>query len=163
MKKILLSIIFVICFLSCKKEDSKSLIVKTSQNIKKVTKINENKKKINLDYFESIPDTIDGCCYSFNYDSISKSENKYIFISNISDFALIKVKGKEIYLKKDTVNSKQLSEKIYKEVYFGNGYKTILNIEEYNQIDESYQYKGTLEVISDGVKINLKVKGEGGC
>lgn len=166
MKNIVFSMIFFSSLFSCKKEYSKSSVLKSAERLKsseKVIKIG-NEKEINLDYFEKTPDTIDGCGYSVEYDSVNKSLSKNIFVSNITDFAIIKVNGKDIYLKKDTIESKQISEKKFIDVFIGNDFKTILYFELYKQSAEFYEFKGTFEIIKDGkFKKKIKVKGEGGC
>ena len=164
MKNTVLSIIFFICLFSCRKEDSKTSTIKSTESIKNSEIIIEKNKKINLDYFEIYPDNIDGCGYSFGYDSINKSLSKDIFVSNITDFAIIKVNGKDIYLIKDTINSKQISEKKFIDVFFGKDFKTIINFELYNQSEESYELKGTLEVLTNNkLKKIIKIRGKGGC
>ncbi|MDX6189490.1 hypothetical protein SGQ83_09035 [Flavobacterium sp. Fl-318] len=152
MKKIFLSLVFFFV-LSCKNENSKN---KINSEIK-------IKKEIKLDFFKSIPDTLDGCLYTFNYDSIL-SPQKNILLSNGSDITIIKIKGREIYLNKDTINTKQLSNSSYREVYFNNDYKLILNIEEYNSANEAALYKGTLEISTkQNFTKKYKIKGKGGC
>ncbi len=166
MKKTVLNIFLFLCLFSCKKEHSKISVIKSNESLKNGNKLieKEKEKKINLDYFKITPNTIDGCSYTFGYDSINKSVSKDIFISNITDFAIIKVNGKEVYLKKDTIESKQISEKKYIDVFIGNDFKTILNIELYNQREESYEFKGTLEILRKN-KFNriIKIRGQGGC
>ncbi|MEN2414036.1 hypothetical protein [Flavobacterium mesophilum] len=100
----------------------------------------------------------------FGYDSLNKSLPKDIFVSNITDFAIIKINGKEVYLKKDTIESKQISEKKFIDVFIGNDFKTIINFELYNQKDESCDFKGTLEIVQKNkFKQIIKIKGQGGC
>lgn len=166
MKNTVLSIFFSLCLFSCKKEHSNTSIIKSTESLKNFKKIieKEKEKKINLDYFEITPDTIDGCNYTFRYDSINKSPSKDIFVSNITDFAIIKVNGKDVYLKKDTTESKQISEKRFIDIFIGKDFKTIINFELYNQIDESYEFKGTLEILGENkFKKIIKIRGQGGC
>lgn len=154
--------------LSCNNEKPQNKInstLKEKKDIKRRDYKNANTKnddQINLDFFKSIPDTLDGCLYTFNYDSISLPE-KHILLSNGSNINIIKINNKEIYLNKDTINTKQISNSFYKEVYFNNEYKLILNIEELNSIDETSLYKGTLEISNKKFKKRYKIKGEGGC
>jgi hypothetical protein len=166
MKNTLLNIFFFLCLFSCKKEHSKTSLIKSTESLKNFEKIieKEKEKKINLDYFEITPDTIDGCGYTFGYDSINKSLSKDIFVSNITDFAIIKVNGKNVYLKKDTIESKQISIKNFRDVFIGNDFKTIINFELYNQREESYELKGTLEISrKNKFKKIIKIRGQGGC
>jgi hypothetical protein len=56
-----------------------------------------------LDFFKSVPDTIDGCGEYFTYDTSKIANDKYIFLSNLTDFAIIKINGKNIYLNRDAI------------------------------------------------------------
>jgi hypothetical protein len=117
----------------------------------------------NLDYFTSFPDIIDGCSSYFTYDSIKIESKKYIFLSDFADLALIKIAGKELYLYRDSLESKELSERRTIEVFKGGGFKAILNTKIVKTIDELNYYTGTLEVVGDKFKVRYKVHGEGGC
>lgn len=147
MKKVSLFIILIF-LLSCKKESS-DLKLKTVD-------------KIDLEYITKIPHEIDGCSELISYDSIPLS-TKYIFLSNLSDLGIIKLDGKIIYLKKDTIMSKMLSEIKYIDVYNGEGYKVILKTEELDSVDEFFEVKGTLEIEKNDKRLNVKIKGERGC
>jgi hypothetical protein len=116
-----------------------------------------------LDFFKALPDTIDGCGEYFTYDTTKVADDKYIFLSNLSDFAIIKINGKELYLSKDTTESKETSDKSYIAVYKGQGYKAILTIKQTEAYDEGGFYTGTLQIIGDKVKATFKVHGEAGC
>lgn len=116
-----------------------------------------------LDFFKSLPDTIDGCGEYITYDTSKVANDRYIFLSNLSDFAIIKIKGKDIYLNKDTTESKEINDKSYKAVYKGQGYKAILTVKQTRTYDEGGFYSGTLEIIGDKVRATFKVHGETGC
>jgi len=115
-----------------------------------------------LDYFKTIPDTIDGCGEYITYDTTTVKD-KYIFLSNLSDFAIMKVNGQDIYLTRDSAASKTINDKSYISVYKGHGYKAILTVRETEAHDEGGFYKGTLQIFSDKTFVMFKVKGEVGC
>lgn len=118
---------------------------------------------LKLDFFKSLPDTIDGCGEYFTYDTSKMANDKYIFLSNLSDFAIIKIKGKDIYLNKDTAESKEINDKSYIVVYKGQGYKAVLTIKQTKTYDEGGFYSGTLQIVGDNIKTTIKVHGEAGC
>jgi len=115
-----------------------------------------------LDYFKAVPDTIDGCGEYITYDTTTLKD-KYIFLSNLSDFAIIKVNGQDIYLTRDSVASKTINDKNYIAVYKGHGYRAILTVRETETYDEGGFYKGTLQIFSDKTFVMFKVKGQVGC
>lgn len=115
------------------------------------------------DFFDAIPDTIDGCGEYFTYDTIQEAKDKYIFLSNLTGFAIIKVRGNFIFLDKDTAESKEINSKSYIAVYRGQGYKAVLKVKQVKAYDEGGFYSGTLEIISDKKKITYKVHGQAGC
>lgn len=118
---------------------------------------------IKLDFFEAVPDTIDGCGEYFTYDTSKFTNQKFIFLSNITDFAIIKISGKEIYLQRVDIESKEINEKSYMAVYKGQGYKAVLIIKQTKTYDEGGFYSGTLQIISDKISATYKVHGEAGC
>src|SRR5258708_2067414 len=129
------SVLLAIFFLtSCKSNDQR-----TSDNSKNNDTLVSNTTKqgitsitvdttFKLDFFKSVPDTIDGCGEYFTYDTSKVAKNKYIFLSNLTDFAIIKINGKNIYLNRDTTESKEINTKSYVAVYSGQGYKAILTV-----------------------------------
>jgi len=116
-----------------------------------------------LEFIKSIPGSIDGCGEFFTYDTCKISDEKYIFLSDMGDFAMIRIKGKDIQLKKNTRESKQLNAISSVEVYYAVGYKVILRKKEEKVVDAFYTYSGTLQIISKKIKTTFKVRGEGGC
>jgi hypothetical protein len=118
---------------------------------------------IKLDFFNEIPDTISGCGEFFTYDTSAVTKGRYIFLSNLAEFAIIKINGKSIYLIKDTIESKVIDDKNYIEVFKSQEYKVVLTIKQAKTYDEGGFYYGTLQII--GVKTNalFKVHGEAGC
>jgi hypothetical protein len=116
-----------------------------------------------LDFIKSIPGSVDGCGEFFTYDSLKLKDEKYIFLSDMGDMAIIRIKGKDIVLKKSTRESKQINAISSVEVYYAVGYKVVLRKKEEKEIDEFYEYSGTLQVTGKKLKVTYKVRGEGGC
>lgn len=115
------------------------------------------------EFIKSIPGSIDGCGEFFTYDTCKLSEEKYIFLSDMGDMAIIRIKGKDIQLKKSTLESKQLNAIKSVDVYYAVGYKVVLRKKEEKVVDELTTYSGTLQIISKKIKTTFKVRGEGGC
>jgi hypothetical protein len=116
-----------------------------------------------LEFLKSIPSSVDGCGEFFTYDTCNITDEKYIFLSDMGDMALIRVKGKDVQLRKNTRESKQLNAISSIEVYYAVGYKVILRKKEEKVVDSYYTYSGTLQIISKKIKTTFKVRGEGGC
>ena len=115
------------------------------------------------EFIKSIPGSIDGCGEFFTFDSCKLSDEKYIFLSDMGDLAIIRIKGKDIQLKKSTIESKQLNAIKSVDVYYAVGYKVVLRKKEEKVVDELTTYSGTLQITSKKIKITFKVRGEGGC
>jgi hypothetical protein len=116
-----------------------------------------------LDFFKAVPDTIDGCGEYFTYDTSKVTRDKYIFLSNFTEFAIIKINGNDIYLKRDTTESKEINNKSYIAVYKGRGYKAVLTVKQTKTYDEGGFYSGTLQIVGDKISTIFKVHGEAGC
>ena len=116
-----------------------------------------------LDFFDEIPDTISGCGEYFTYDTSKVEKGRYIFLSNLTEFAIIKINGKDIYLKRDTTESKEINGKSYIAVYKCRDYKAVLTIKQTKTYDEGGAYSGTLQIIGEKINTTFKVHGEAGC
>ncbi len=116
-----------------------------------------------LDFFHKIPDTIDGCGEYFTYDTSKVAKDRYIFLSNLTEFAIIKINGRDIYLKRDSLESKEINGKSYIAVYTGHEYKAVLKIKQTKTYDEGGFYSGTLQIIGKNINTTFKVHGEAGC
>ncbi|MFK7059998.1 hypothetical protein [Flavobacterium oreochromis] len=154
MKNKLLHTFLIITLISCNK-NGKSEIIENDKA--------KNKTVFKLDFFKTIPDTIDGCGDYFTLENEKSVDQNYIFLSNLSSFAIIKVNGKNVFLEKDTINSKEISKNEYIEIYSGNGYKATLKTKMIKQYDEGGFCKGTLKINNKSEEIEYKIKGEFGC
>jgi hypothetical protein len=145
------------------RDNSQKVDISKIDTIKSVVTSSTVDTAFKLDFFKALPDTIDGCGEYFTYDTSKVANDKYIFLSNLTDFAIIKIKGKDVYLNRDTTESKEINDKSYIAVYKGQGYKAILTIKQTKTYDEGGFYSGTLQIIGDKIKATFKVHGEAGC
>jgi hypothetical protein len=168
LKCLLFSILFLFSF-SCQNNENHSngLSKPNSSDSSKTdstpVKIKNDVIAFPLEIFESVPDTIDGCGDYYTYDSIKLDDQRYLFLSNLVDFALIKVNGKLIYLKKLEAESKEDGEDHFVSVFEGNGYRIKLNARKVESYDEGGLYKGQLEITAPDFKAVIPVHGETGC
>jgi hypothetical protein len=163
-----LILLTILILTSCSNGDTSSDNLQKADTIKAdttkpVVAVSNVDTTFKLDFFKPLPDTIDGCGEYFTYDTSKMANDKYIFLSNLTDFAIIKIKGKDLYLNKDTTESKENNDKSYIAVYKGQGYKAVLTIKQTKTYDEGGFYSGTLQIIGDKIKATFKVHGEAGC
>jgi len=162
MKKLLTLYLLGLLILSCKKNEKADLKVKDS-NFDSIEKTSSSVSDLKLDVFKTIPDSLYGCGEYFTLENEKDESVNYIFISNLTDFAIIKVKNKNIFLEKDTLKSKESSNGIFNEEYSGNGYKAILKTKLIKEYDEGGLYKGTLKILKNNKEKVFNIKGESGC
>ena len=134
-----------------------------SNNSSKQIAISKVDSTFKLDFFNAIPDTLNGCGEYFTYDTTAVTRGRYVFLSNLTGFAIIKINGNDIYLKRDSSESKEINDKSYIAVYKGQNYKAILTIKQEKSYDEGGFYSGTLQIIGDKINVTFKVHGESGC
>ena len=167
MKQLSFILAIIIAFYSCG-QPNENRMASTADPSRRLSKINqtpthsETDSLFKLEVFPSLPDTIDGCGEYFTYDTCSSNDH-YIFLSNLQDFAIIKINGENVFLNKDSSESKDLSDKEYISVYKNRKYKAILRVKQIKAYDEVAFYQGSLEVISEGFKRTFKVHGQSGC
>jgi hypothetical protein len=163
---VLLSLLFLT---SCSGSDQaneatpKNSTTKTAKKEKASTISTTGYTGLRPEFIKSIPGSIDGCGEFFTFDSCKLSDEKYIFLSDMGDLAIIRIKGKDIQLKKSTIESKQLNAISSVDVYYAVGYRVVLRKKEVKVQDELTTYSGTLQITSKKIKTTFKVRGEGGC
>jgi uncharacterized protein YlzI (FlbEa/FlbD family) len=173
MKKIVFAFLVILFFTHCAGNDqanetpSKGSSTKTN-NTKKgkantTNKANAPTGGFKLDFIKSIPGSIDGCGEFFTYDTCKLKDEKYVFLSDMGDMAIIRIKGKDVILKKSARESKQINAISSVEVYYAIGYKVVLRKKEEKVVDQFYEYSGTLQISGKKIKATIKVRGEGGC
>jgi len=122
-----------------------------------------NDTKLTLDFIYPFPFGYGGGDF-FTYDTTAiipnKFPNRFIFISNLMDSAVIRIKGKDVYLIKDTINSiARRQDDTWQEVWKGKGYTIILKMKVLKDEDESIYSKGILEIITTKFRKKFKVHG----
>lgn len=165
MKRSLLFIVILVSLFACADNDTSTLPATKEETARKPdsTLTPQAKLPAKLDAFASVPDTIDGCGDYYAAESDSATKGNYIFLSNMTEFAIIRVDGKNIFLKKNKDLSKEITPSHFISVFEGNGYKATLEAKIAEQYDEGGFYKGTLEIAAGNEKQVIKVHGETGC
>lgn len=160
MKKIIPALLALLVLTCCTNDDAPK---KKAGSVKKTGKKNEQAKKSNvkLDLFR-MPAFIDGCAELLTYDTC-KAKDKYIFATDYGDNTIIKIKGKEIRLTRDTAGLTAITGKDFVHIFRGSGYKVTLKLKMVKQYDEGAAYKGTLQLTGNKTDATFKVKGTGGC
>ena len=147
-----------------------SLFMTACTNYKDKTQdnhINESSKRnickidstFKLDYFKTMPKKFGFQGDYYTYDTTKISNDKYIFISDLTDIAVMKINGKDIYLKSDTLNDKPRINDLFQESWKGNGYEVLLKSKVVNDKDEEIDCVGTLEVKTEKYKRIFKIHG----
>ena len=117
-------------------------------------------RNIELSFFETIPETIPNfLCELYSYDTTKLVDGKYIFLTDLTEYSIIKVGGKDIYLRKEHEKCSEISENTFKDVYSGNGF-TIVFIHKPVDYDTGISYeKGTLEIKNSKHQVTFKIHG----
>lgn len=165
MKTITLYILGLILISACRQVDNKRAIV-TQRDSVKSSDVTELSNEIKIDS-DLKPDFIvplklfgfGGGGY-FTFDTTEIARRKYIFLTSLNeDSAVIKIKGKEIYLLPDSINSKKRNKDFYQEAWRGNGLSIILKITISNESGDEVNGKGTMEIINSTSKVKYNVHG----
>ena len=132
--------------------------------VKKVVHISPIGIVTDHEFSQIVTDTLDVACgEQYTYDTCKLTDEKYIFIADASDQAMIKINGKNIALKKEENESEQLGEESFRDVYKGGAYTVILTVKQTGNYDTGSYYTGTLQISGNNVKETLKVRGKAGC
>ena len=114
---------------------------------------------IELTFFDTVPETISNTGEFYSYDTTKLAAGKYIFLTNLTEFAILKNKGRDVYLKKEHDKCLQLSENEFKDVFSGNGFTAILIHNKIEHKDGATYEKGTLEIQNSSHQRIFKVHG----
>jgi hypothetical protein len=120
-------------------------------------------QQVQLETFDTMPGSIDGCGEYYTYDTSAFTNANLVFVSDMQDLAFIRIKGKDIELHAVRAPVEETGDKKYVSVYEGNGYKAVLSVEQTKVYDEGGYYKGTLQISYGGQTYIYKVHGETGC
>jgi len=112
-------------------------------------------------------ESIDGCGEYIIDIKDTIGSQKYLFVSNLSEFGIINLDGKKRKLYRDTIESKLINDKEYVSVYKNNQYKVILNLLLKEAHDEGGIYKGKMIITRTEKNVKKSVEktihGECGC
>jgi hypothetical protein len=114
---------------------------------------------IKLDFFDTIPETISSPGDFYTFDTTELKGSKYIFLTNRVEYAILKIKGRDIYLKKDYEKSIELSENTFKEVFAGNGYSVIFIHKNIKHNNGATYETGTLDITNSNHQTLIKIHG----
>jgi hypothetical protein len=130
----------------------------------------ENSEALRPEVFQASPNKVDGCVGLYTYDSLDIAfadldvdKGKKIFVTVAGGFAFFRLHGKDIYLKYDSGQSKEIDTKTSKEVYRGNDYTAVLETHAVRTEGETVWEAGTLEIMYKGRRFAIKVRGLSGC
>jgi hypothetical protein len=122
-----------------------------------LTKIDTS--NIKLAFFDTIPETISSMGEFYSYDTTKIANNKYIFLTNLTDYAIIRVNGKDVYLLKDHDKCLALSENTFKDVFSGNGFTVIFTHKGIDHNNGTSYETGTLEIKNSKYQAIFKIHG----
>ena len=77
---------------------------------------------IHLSFITTIPETIPGARELYTYDTTQLTSKRYIFLTDLTEYAIVKNNGKDIYLMKQYEKCETLSDNTFRDVFLGNGY-----------------------------------------
>jgi len=134
----------------------------------------QNKTEVlKLDWFDTIPSGASGCTGTYTYDSVSFKKEKYISVTDLAQFAFIRINGNQIRLKLVgdylLTDYGSLGKRTYKPVFRGETYKVILDTKKARGADktweesETWRDQGTVEIVKGRQRIKIKVHGVSGC
>lgn len=95
----------------------------------------------------------------YSYDTTKLADNKYIFLSTLTNYGVIKINGKDVYLDKKHDKCVALLNDTYKDVYVGNGFSVIIThklIDSNNGVSNEI---GTLEIKNSKYQAAYKIHG----
>ena len=143
---------------------------KTSHHRKPDSASTENSEFLRPDTFSSAPDKVEGCVGIYTYDSLNIAfdaldvdKGKKIFATKTGEFAFLRLRGKDLFLRYDSAKSGPIDKKTAKEVYRGNEYTVILITQNVQTEGETLQSTGTLDIVFRDKHFKVKVKGVSGC
>ena len=139
--------------------DTSNTLKIRKENFTILNKVDTSSFKV--EFFKQIPSSIsDSSGEFYTYDTTELSDKRYIFLSDLVTFAIVKINGIDIYLSKDYKKSIELSKNIFQDVYSGNGYTVLLTFHLIKHLGDGVSYnEGTLEVRNSKYKISFKVHG----
>jgi hypothetical protein len=113
-----------------------------------------------LEFLTPLPDTIEGCSGLYAMDPSFLKEGMYLFATNVSQFGIIRLNGRDIYLQLVRQKGTPEGELLFRG---GGGYEVRIKTQRTKQVDEVGTYEGTLQILYKGKQRTYKIWGELGC
>lgn len=114
---------------------------------------------IRLSFFDTIPETISQSGEFYTYDTTTIAENKYIFLTDIVVYAIIRINGKDIYLHKDYDKCREIADNVFSDIYSGNGYTIDFTHKEPREKNGAHFATGTLDIKNAKYHTLVKIHG----
>lgn len=119
---------------------------------------------VRLEFFNEFPDVFKnngGDMYT--YDSVKLDDKKYIFLSNLSGMAAVKIDGCEIYLKPDSSQFTVRKNDFCQEVWVGKDVQIVLKLKKVRNFEEDegegFYLEGVLELKAKNKIRKIKIHG----
>jgi hypothetical protein len=116
-----------------------------------------------LDYFDAIPDIIDGCGEFYTYDSVDYETGRCLFISNLKDVAMVRINGSIITLDLESTESHASPDEMTTSFFANDTCMVFLTTRISSRYDEGSFRTGRLKVICGKSNAVIFVHGESGC
>jgi hypothetical protein len=116
-------------------------------------------ESIKLDYFDTIPETISKPAEFYTYDTTQLKGDKYIFLTDLVEYAILKIRGKDIYLRKEHEKCLALSEDTFKDVFAGNSYSVIFIHKKVDHNNGTTYETGSLDIKNSKYQVLIKIHG----
>ena len=120
------------------------------------------KPEFQFNSFTDFPDAIDGCSCYFSTDKTEFEKPNYVYVDDYDKHAYVSINGK--MTKFTLVTADTASEKTILKVFANDQYEVTIYGKQVSQMDETWQYEGTMVVKEiDGKSISKTIYGECGC
>jgi hypothetical protein len=152
MKRILL-LFLLLSIISCKKKADDLDLPKP-----------EIAKDFDLELIDSVPETLlQGCGEYLTHDSIQGIALQYLFISDLTTNGLIRIDGRNIDLKRDSIKSRSIDADNYIQYFKNDSIEVEIKLKAIEKYDEGAFNQGVLTITRNRIKKVYKVKGDSGC
>lgn len=118
--------------------------------------------QIVIDTFSTFPPEIDGCACYFSNDEAEFKKQVYIYVDNFEKTAWVTLNGALTEFELDKTET--LSEKRAVSTYKNDRFELIIDLMQTGQVEETWQFMGTMTVKSpSGKELAKNLVGECGC
>lgn len=118
--------------------------------------------QIVIDTFSTFPPEIDGCACYFSNDETEFKKQVYIYVDNFEKTAWITLNGTLTEFELDKTET--VSEKRAVSTYKNDRFELIIDLKQTGQVEETWQFMGTMTVKSaSGKELAKNLVGECGC